>query len=140
MFKKLSVLIVLSVICFGVQAQSVKIYKQKGKNLGSITVKVNTGKWVKAYWLGVTYKLDNGAEKDLDPVKVRGKTTKNFSIGPGGGWVKKLQNSGKITWTVRLWTKRVKKSNCKKSACRWCMFKDSHLEGLVTQDHLSGSL
>ena len=140
MFKKLSLLIVLSVICFGVQAQSVKIYKQRGKNLGNIVVHVNTGGLLKAYWLGVTYKLDGGQEHDFKAVRVRGKRKKNFSIGMVGGALGMLQKSGKITWTVRLWTRKVKKSNCTKAGCRWCMLMGYHLEGLVTQDHLSGSL
>ena len=129
MFKKLCVLIVLSVICFGVQAQSIKI--SKGKNNG-IVVRGNTGGILKWYWLGVSYKIGNGKITDLKSGSFRCKGSINKKFNANSIFSLTGKDKGKtITWYAKLWKKKVKKSNCKRGGCGWCTFNGYHFEGQV---------
>lgn len=129
MFKKLIVLIVLSVICFGAQAQSIKILKA-GNN--GIVVRGNTGGILKWYWLGVSYKIGDGQETDLKSGIFRCKGSINKTFNANSIFSLTGKDKGKtITWYAKLWKKKVKKNSCTRGTCRWCMFNGYHFEGQV---------
>ena len=129
MLKHLMLLLILSGICFGVQAQSIKIYKGNGNG---IVVKGTTGGILKWYWLGVSYKIGNGAERDLKSgiFRCKGKINKKFSPGLISSILSKHKGE-RITWYAKLWKKKVKKSKCQRHGCRWCMFNGYHFEDCV---------
>lgn len=129
MYKFVTVFLLLVGISFGVQAQSIKISKGSGNG---IVVKGTTGGILKWYWLGVSYKIGNGAERDLKSgiFRCKGKIYKKFSPGLISSILSK-HKGGKITWYAKLWKKKVSKRNCKRGACRWCMFNGYHFEGQV---------
>jgi hypothetical protein len=145
---KMKIIIIIAVLMMGLgffaNAGSPVIFikKQTGKTFGNIVVTGNTGGWTKWYWLGVSYKLDNGQEHDIKKTgifRVKGKYKKNFNIG-AMGLFSLAKKSKKITWIVKLWKKKVKKSKCQNPGCRWCMFNGYHFEDSVANVSATGDL
>ena len=133
------------VVCSSLQAQTINVFKQSGKNGGNITVKYNTGGITKAYYLGVSYRIGNGPVIDLKGgfFRVRGKSSKKFSASTLFGIIGKAAKANRITWIAKLWKRKVPKRKCKNAGghpCRWCLINGYHLEGCVASAEAVGNL
>jgi hypothetical protein len=128
MIKALMLLLAVFSFSLSTNAGSPTIKISKGTNNG-IVVRGTTGSLVKWYWLGVSYKIGNGQERDLKSGIFRCKGPINKKFSPG---IIASPYKGKtITWYAKLWKKKTKKSKCTRRGCRWCMFNGYHFEGQV---------
>lgn len=140
MFKHFVLLFILTIfVCVSVKAQSVKIFKQRGKSGANIVVKYDTGGWRQAYSLGVSYRIGNGPVTDLNGgfFRVRGKSSKKFNASILGRMIGGAFKADSITWIAKLWKNKVPKRKCTKTGgrpCGWCLRNGYHLEDCVASD------
>ena len=126
-------------VCISLKAQTVKIFRQRGKSGANIIVKYNTGGWRKTYWLGVSYRIDNGPIRDLKGgfFCARGKSSKEFNANVLARMIGSALKASSITWIAKLWKNKIPKRRCTRMdgyPCAWCQRNDYHLEVCVASD------